>query len=46
MVSVSRSAGFPHCGQATFTQSVAPARGEMPLGFKSSPADDGNLTGS
>ena len=46
MVSVSRNAGFLHFGQGTFTQSVAPASGEIPLGFKSSPAEDGNLTGN
>ena len=31
IVSVSRFAGPPHCGQSTLTQSVAAASGEVPL---------------
>ena len=32
IVSVSRRAGAPHCGQGVFTQSSADASGDFPLG--------------
>ena len=37
MVSVSRVAGPPQDGHGTFTQSVAAASGEVPLGARSVP---------
>jgi hypothetical protein len=37
MVSVSRWAGPPHCGQATLTHSVAAASGDVPLGASAAP---------
>ena len=46
IVSVSRFAGPPHCGQATLTQSSAAASGETPFGFRSAPRRSGSCTGS
>ena len=46
MVSLSRLAGPPHCGQSTLTQSSAAASGETPLGFRSDPLRSGSSTGS
>ena len=46
MVSVSRFAGLPHFGQETFTQSLAPPRGDVPFGDRSSPLASGSLIGS
>ncbi len=45
-MSVSRVAGPPHRGQSTLTQSVAPPRGDVPRGFRSSPSLGGRTTGS
>lgn len=47
MVSVSRRAGPPHCGQSTSTHDVAAARGDWPLGASCSPLRSvGRVTGS
>ena len=46
IVSVSRRAGPPQRGQATFTQSVAAASGEIPLGARAAPVRYGSSTGS
>ena len=46
MVSVSRLAGWPHFGHGTFTQSLAPPSGEVPLGERSSPLASGKRIGS
>ena len=46
MVSVSRLAGSPQAGQATFTQSSAAASGETPRGTRSWPRRSGSTTGS
>jgi hypothetical protein len=46
MVSVSRRAAPPHFGHSTFTQSVAAASGDTPLGARSAPRRSGSSTGS
>jgi hypothetical protein len=46
MVSVSRLAGSPQDGQATFTQFSAAASGDTPLGTRSWPRRSGSTTGS
>ena len=46
IVSLSRFAGPPQVGHSTFTQSVAAASGETPLGFRSAPRSSGSSTGS
>ena len=46
IVSESRFAGPPHCGQSTLTHSSAAASGETPFGFRSAPRSSGSSTGS
>src|SRR5690606_14814431 len=46
IVSVSRRAGRWQRGHGTLTQSLAPARGEVPRGNSSSPLSSGSTTGS
>ena len=46
MVSVSRMAAPPQLGHETFTQSVAPPKGEVPFGDRSRPLASGSRIGS
>ncbi len=46
IVSVSRSAGPPHAGHGTSTQSRAAASGDTPRGASAAPRRSGSRTGS